>query len=51
MARSPDTVSLFSLSAEDATSTKEGVACLFPVTTVTSPWSELKDEDELKDEL
>ena len=49
MARSPDTVSL--LSAEDATSTKEGVACLFPVTTVTAPRSELETEDELKEEL
>ena len=48
MARSPDTVSLLSLSAEDATSTKEGVACLFLVTTVTSTRSELEAEDELK---
>ena len=51
MARSPDTVSLLSLSAEDATFTKEGVACLFPVTTVTAPRSELEAEDELKEEL
>ena len=51
MARSPDTVSLLSLSAEDATSTKAGVACLFAVTTVTAPESELEAEDELKEEL
>ena len=51
MARSPDTVSLLSFSAEDATFTKEGVACLFPVSTVTAPRSELEAEDELKDEL
>ena len=49
MARSPDTVSLLRLS--DARSTKEGVACLFPVTTVTSPPSVLEAEDELKEEL
>ena len=51
MALSADSASLLSLSAEGTTFTKEGVACLFPVTTVASPWSELKDEDELKDEL
>ena len=51
MARSPDTVCLLSLSAEDATSTKEGVAYLFPFTTVTAPRSELETEDELKGEL
>ena len=51
MARSPVTVSLLRLSAEDATSTKEEVACLFAVTTVASPRSELEAEDELKDEL
>ena len=51
MARFPDTVSLLSLSAEDAAFTKEGVACLFAVITVTSPRSELKAEDELKEEL
>ena len=51
MARSPVTVSLLSLSAQDATSTEERVACLFLVTTVTSPWSELDAEDELKEEL
>ena len=51
MALSPDTVSLLSLSAEDARSTKEGAACLFPVTTVTAPRSELEAEDELKEEL
>ena len=49
MARSPVTESLLSLFAEDATSTKEGVTCLFPVTTVTSPRSELEAEDELKE--
>ena len=51
MTRSPDTVSLLSFSAEDATFTKEGVACLFPVTTVASPRSELETEDALKEEL
>ena len=51
MARSPDTVCLLSLSAEDATFTKEGVAYLFAVITVTSPRSELEAEDELKEEL
>ena len=51
MARSPVTVSLLRLSAEDATSTKEGVVSLFAVPTVTSPRSELEAEDELKDEL
>ena len=51
MARSPDTVNLLSLSSEDATFTKKGFACLFPVTTVTSPRSELEAEDELKEEL
>ena len=51
MVRSPDILSLLSLSAEDATSTKERVACLFPVTTVTSPRSEREAEDELKEEL
>ena len=51
MARSPDTVSLLSLSAEDATSTKEGVACLFPITTMTAPRCELETEDELKEGL
>ena len=51
MARSPDTVSLLRLSAEDETSTKEGVACLFLVTAVTSPRSELEAGDELKEEL
>ena len=50
MAQSPVTVSVLSLSAEDATSTKEGVACLFLVTTVTSPRSELEAEDELEEE-
>ena len=48
MARSPDTVSLLSLSAEDASSTNEGVACLFPDTTLTAPRSELETEDELR---
>ena len=51
MARSQDTVSLLSLTAEEATFTKEGVACLSPVTTVTSPRSELEAEDKLKEEL
>ena len=51
MARSPVTVSLLRLSAEDAAFTKEGVACLFSVTTVVSPRSELEAEDELKDEV
>ena len=51
MARSPDTVRLPILSAEDATFTKEVGARLFPVTTVTSPRSELETEDELKEEL
>ena len=51
MARSPDTVSLLSLSAEDATFTKEGVACLLPVIAVTVPRSELEAEDEVKEEL
>ena len=51
MARFPDTVILLRLSAEDSTSTKEGIACLLAVTTVTSPRSELEAEDELKDEL
>ena len=51
MAWSPVTVTLLSLSAEDATSTKAGVACLFLVTTVTSPRSKLEDEDERKEEL
>ena len=50
MTRSPVTIRLLSLSAEDAISTKEGVTCLFPVTTVTSPRSELEAEDELKEE-
>ena len=51
MARFSVTVSLLRLSAEDATFTKEGVACLFPVITVASPRSELETEDELKEEL
>ena len=51
MTRSPVTVTLLSLSAEDATSTQEGVARLFLVTTVTSPRSELEAEDGLKEEL
>ena len=51
MARSPVTVSLLSLSAEDATSTKEGVAFFLLVTTVTSPRSDLEPEDKLKEEL
>ena len=51
MARSPDTVSLLSLSAEVATFTKERVACLFPVTTVIAPRSDREAEDELKEEL
>ena len=51
MAPSPDTVRLLSLPAEDATSTKEGVAYLCQVTTVTAPRSELETEDELKEEL
>ena len=50
LARSPVTESLLSRSAEDATSTKEGAIRLFPVTTVTSPWSMFKAEDELKEE-
>ena len=45
---SPARERLLSRSAEDTTSTKEGVACLFPVTTATSPRSELEAEDELK---
>ena len=48
LARSPVTENLLSRAAEDATSTKEGVTCLFPVTTVTSPRSELEAKDELK---
>ena len=51
MAGSPVTVSLLSHSAKHATSTKEGVTCFFPVTTVTPPRSELEAEDELKEEL
>ena len=39
------------LSAEDATSTKEGAVWLYSVATVTSPWSELETEDELNVEL
>ena len=49
LARSPVTDSLLSRSAEDATSTKEEVTCLFPATTVTSPWSVLEAEDKLKE--
>ena len=41
LAPSPVTESLLSRSAEDATSTKEGVTFLCPVTTVTSPRSVL----------
>ena len=50
MARSPVTESLLSRSAEDATSSKDGVNYFFPVTAVTSPGSELEAEDELKEE-
>ena len=46
----PVTESLLSRSAEDATSTKEGVTSLFPVSTVTLPRSGLEAEDELKEE-
>ena len=50
LARSPVTEHLLSRSAEDATSIKEGVTCHFPVTTVTSPRSELEAEDGLNEE-
>ena len=50
LARSPVTERLLSRAAEDGTSTKEGVTCLFPVTTVTSPWFVLEAEDDLKEE-
>ena len=50
LARSPVTERLLSRSAEDATSIKELVTCLFPVTTVTSPRSELEAEDGLNEE-
>ena len=49
LAWSPVTDSLLSRSAEDAKSTKEGVTCLFSATTVTSPWSVLEVEYELKE--
>ena len=50
LAPSPVTESFLSRSAEDATSTKEGVTCLFPATTVTSPWCALEEEVELKED-
>ena len=50
LAQSPVTERFFSRSAKDATSTKEGVTCLFSVTTVTSLRSKLEAEDELKEE-
>ena len=50
LARSPVTESLLSRSAEEATFTKEGVTYHFPVTTVTSPWSALKEEVKLKED-
>ena len=37
------------VSAADAISTKERVSCVFPTTTVTSPWSVLESADELKE--
>ena len=43
------TVILLRLSVEDATSTKEGVTYLLPVTTGTSPWSVPESADELKE--
>ena len=49
LARSSVTDRLLSRSAEDTTSTKEGITCLFPATTVTLPWSELEPEDEWKE--
>ena len=48
LTRSSLTVILLRCSAE-ATSTKEGVTCLFSVTTVTSPLSVLDSADELKE--
>ena len=50
LVRSPGTESLLSRSADDATSTKEGFPCPFPVTTITSPWSALEEEVELKED-
>ena len=51
LVRSPVRESLFSRSEKDLTSTNEGGNCIFPVTTVTSPRSELETEDKLKEEL
>ena len=42
---------MLKLSYEDATSTKDGIACLCSAATATSPWSELETGDELKVEL
>ena len=50
LARLPVTERLLSRSAKEAISTKEGVTCPFPTTTVTSPWSALEEQVELKED-
>ena len=46
LVRSPGTVSLLSRSAAEAISTREGVTCLLPASTVALPWSVVEPEDE-----
>ena len=49
IAGSSVTVNMLRRSVEKAISTREGVACLFPATTLALRWSMLEPSDELKE--